>query len=45
MDDIRALLDHLGSTEPVVLIGNSLGGDNVFFFAVRYPDRVGAMVN
>jgi len=42
--DIAALLDHLGAREPVVLIGNSLGGTNAFFFAAKYPERVRAMV-
>jgi pimeloyl-ACP methyl ester carboxylesterase len=45
VDDIRALLDHLRSTEPVVLVGNSLGGANAFFFAARYPESVRAIVN
>jgi len=31
--DITALLDHLGACEPALLIGNSLGGINAFFFA------------
>jgi pimeloyl-ACP methyl ester carboxylesterase len=42
--DIAALLDHLGAREPVVLIGNSLGGTNAFLFAARHPERVRAMV-
>ncbi|MDO9355295.1 MAG: alpha/beta fold hydrolase, partial [Solirubrobacteraceae bacterium] len=42
--DIAALLDHLGATGPVVLVGNSLGGTNAFFFAARHPERVRAMV-
>jgi esterase len=42
--DIAALLDHLGAREPVVLIGNSLGGMNAYFFAARCPERVRAMV-
>lgn len=42
--DIAALLDHLHVTAPVVLVGNSLGGTNAFFFAARHPDRVRAMV-
>ncbi len=42
--DIAALLDHLNAREPVVLVGNSLGGTNAFCFAARYPDRVRAMV-
>lgn len=42
--DIAALLNHLGVREPAVLIGNSLGGINAFFFAARHPERVRAMV-
>jgi pimeloyl-ACP methyl ester carboxylesterase len=42
--DITALLDHLGAREPVVLIGNSLGGTNAFCFAARHPHRVRALV-
>jgi esterase len=42
--DIAALLDHLGAREPVVLIGNSVGGTNAFFFAARFPQRVRALV-
>lgn len=42
--DIAALLDHLGVREPVVLIGNSLGGTNAFIFAARFPERVRGLV-
>jgi esterase len=42
--DVAALLEHLGAREPVVLIGNSLGGTNAFIFAARHPERVRAMV-
>ena len=42
--DIAALLDHLGAREPVVLIGNSLGGTNAITFAARHPQRVRAIV-
>ncbi len=44
VDDIAALLDHLGAREPAVLIGNSLGGTNAFVFAARHPERVRALV-
>jgi pimeloyl-ACP methyl ester carboxylesterase len=44
VQDIAGLLDHLGASDPVVLIGNSLGGTNAFCFAARYPTRVRAMV-
>ncbi len=42
--DIAALLDRLDAREPVVLIGNSLGGTNAFVFAARDPERVRALV-
>jgi pimeloyl-ACP methyl ester carboxylesterase len=42
--DIRALLDHLKVTKPVVLVGNSLGGSNAFIFAAKHPKRVRALV-
>lgn len=42
--DIIALLDHLEVREPVVLIGNSLGGTNAFFCAAQHPERIRAMV-
>ena len=42
--DIAALLNHLRVREPVVLIGNSLGGTNAFIFAARHPQRVRALV-
>lgn len=44
MGDIAALLDHLKVTEPVVLVGNSLGGTNAFVFAAKHPTRVRGMV-
>jgi pimeloyl-ACP methyl ester carboxylesterase len=44
VDDIVALLDHLEASKPVVLIGNSLGGNNAFAYARRHPHRVRAMV-
>ena len=44
VEDIAASLDHLGVRKPVVLIGNSLGGTNAFFFAAKHPERVRAMV-
>lgn len=44
VSDIAALLDHLNAEQPVVLIGNSLGGTNAFLFAARHPERVRALV-
>ena len=42
--DIAALLIHIGAFEPVVLIGNSLGGNNAIAYARRHSDRVRALV-
>jgi pimeloyl-ACP methyl ester carboxylesterase len=42
--DVGALLEHLRVPGPVVLVGNSLGGTNAFFFAAKHPERVRAMV-
>ena len=43
--DIAALLDHLAVVDPVVLLGNSLGGTNAFQFAARYANRVSHLIN
>ncbi|WP_162339635.1 alpha/beta fold hydrolase [Cyclobacterium salsum] len=40
---IRALLNSLDLTE-VVLVGHSLGGDEITEFAVKHPDRVNAVI-
>ena len=42
--DLAAFLDHLGIDQPVVVIGNSLGGTVAFRYAARSPERVRAMV-
>jgi pimeloyl-ACP methyl ester carboxylesterase len=41
--DIDAMLDHLG-WDRVVLIGHSMGGRNVTWYAGDHPERVAAMV-
>jgi pimeloyl-ACP methyl ester carboxylesterase len=43
IEDLRALLDHVGIERPV-LIGFSMGGSIVLNFALLYPDRVRALV-
>jgi pimeloyl-ACP methyl ester carboxylesterase len=43
-DDLARLLDALGETRPVVLIGMSMGGYVAFAFARRHPERVRALV-
>lgn len=42
--DLTALLVHLNLREPVVMLGNSLGGVNAYQYAARHPERVRAMI-
>ena len=42
--DLKRLLDGAGISEPVVLVGHSLGGFYAKLFAVTYPDRVAGLV-
>ena len=44
-DELTVWLDHQLPTEPVVLIGWSLGGMLGTYYASRYPDKVTAVVN
>jgi len=43
-DDLVALLDAIGITEPIVLVGMSMGGYIAWQFIGRYPERVRALV-
>jgi pimeloyl-ACP methyl ester carboxylesterase len=43
VEDIREFLDHL-RVERVVLVGHSMGGDELTSFVRSYPDRVRALV-
>lgn len=43
-DDLAALLDALGETEPAVFVGHSWGGPILRLFAARLPERVAALV-
>ena len=42
-DDLRAVLDAIGSTQ-AVLLGHSEGGALGAFFAATHPDRVSALI-
>jgi pimeloyl-ACP methyl ester carboxylesterase len=42
--DLVAVLDEIGVTEPVYLLGNSYGGVVAMHTAVQAPDRVGGVV-
>ena len=44
VDDLTALLDAVGETAPVVLVGHSWGGPVIRLFADRHPDRVAGLV-
>lgn len=43
-DDVLALLDELGITQPIVLAGFSMGGYIAWQFALNYPDRLKALI-
>jgi pimeloyl-ACP methyl ester carboxylesterase len=42
--ELHALLNNAGVEGPYVLVGHSLGGNNVQLYASRYPDEVAGMV-
>jgi len=42
--DLAGILDAVGATAPVHLIGNSYGASVVIDFAVHYPDRTASIV-
>src|SRR5215217_3428463 len=42
--ELHALLNNAGIEGPYVLVGHSLGGNNVQLYASRYPDEVAGMV-
>lgn len=44
LGDLEALVDHLHLTEPLLLLGNSLGGVNAYQFAARNPNRVRGLI-
>lgn len=43
-DDLAALLDGIGVTEPVVFCGLSMGGYVAFQFWQKYPDRLRGLI-
>lgn len=43
-DDLANLLDLIGETQPVVLVGHSWGGPIIRLFSERHPERVAGLV-
>ena len=43
-EELHTLLNNAGVEGPYVLVGHSLGGNNVQLYASRYPDEVAGMV-
>ncbi|MET7680783.1 alpha/beta hydrolase [Streptomyces sp. NPDC005423] len=43
VNDLEALLDRLGLTGPVHLVGNSYGGTVAFGYAARHPERAASL--
>ena len=43
-DDVKAILDDAGVSEPVALVGFSMGGGEVARFQTKYPGRTSAAV-
>lgn len=44
LSDLTALFSEVELREPVVMLGNSLGGVNAYQYAARHPDRVRALI-
>jgi pimeloyl-ACP methyl ester carboxylesterase len=44
VEDLTALLDALGESSPVVLVGHSWGGPILRLFAAQHPERVAGVV-
>ncbi|MFP7479695.1 alpha/beta fold hydrolase [Terribacillus saccharophilus] len=44
LQDLEALLEEIGETKRLILLGHSLSGVTAYQFAAKYPDRVDGLI-
>lgn len=44
LQDLEALLDEIGETKRIILLGHSISGVTAYQFAAKYPDRIDGLI-
>lgn len=44
LQDLEALLEEIGETKHIILLGHSLSGVTAYQFAAKYPDRIDGLI-
>lgn len=44
LQDLESLLDEIGKTKHIILLGHSLSGVTAYQFAAKYPDRISGLI-